>query len=122
MNVRVYSRTEGKYIIIDVTGDFGIGDIRNSVVVGEELSRQLRRDDYNIALNLEKAHTLDSSLVGIISSAAKKLESSGRHMAIINPRNSSCDILSMVGITKGYNGVIKRYESMAVFRRYTQET
>jgi anti-anti-sigma factor len=112
MRIKIYPETKKDYVILNVSGDLAT-DPRATNSIRAAIDEQISSERYNIALNLENAGTIDSSLVGMINKEVKALRSKGGSMAVIRPANNPYDIFAKVRIEK----ILPRYETKALFER-----
>jgi anti-sigma B factor antagonist len=97
MELNLESRLHGSWTILRVGGEL---DLHTSPVLQERLAQLLGEGVSRVALDLEDVGFMDSSSLGVLVTALKRLRERDGEMALVSVNGSPLKVLALTGIDR----------------------
>ncbi|HEV8682206.1 MAG TPA: STAS domain-containing protein [Actinomycetota bacterium] len=97
MDLSLGSRTEGGWTVVDVKGEV---DLFTAPKLREHIVGLVEDDERRIIVNLEDVEFMDSTGLGVLVGALKRLKEKDGHLALVCPQGSVLRVLTVTGLNK----------------------
>lgn len=91
------SRTEGGWTVVDVKGEV---DLFTAPKLREHIVGLVEDDERSIIVNLADVEFMDSTGLGVLVGALKRLKEKDGHLALVCPQGSVLRVLTVTGLNK----------------------
>lgn len=91
------SRTEGGWTVVDVKGEV---DLFTAPKLREHVVGLVEEDERRIVVNLEDVEFMDSTGLGVLVGALKRLKEKDGQLALVCPQGSVLRVLTVTGLNK----------------------
>lgn len=91
------SRTEAGWAVVDVKGEV---DLFTAPKLREHIVGLVEEDERRIVVNLEDVDFMDSTGLGVLVGALKRLKEKDGHLALVCPGGSVLRVLTVTGLNK----------------------
>ena len=98
-------------VVVSVTGDL---DLWNSPALEQRLRRCLERGQCWVVVDLGKASFLDSSGLGALTNAKRRIERKGGRLVVINTNEQMRRVFELTGLMRVLNVVPDRARALAL--------
>jgi anti-sigma B factor antagonist len=106
IDIRLETRSEGSWTVVEVGGEI---DLFSAPQLKERIARLVDEGTPRLVVNLEKVDFMDSTGLGVLLGALKRVRERDGSLAIVCPPGPVHRVLTLTGLHK----VFSVYESLA---------
>lgn len=97
MELGLNVRTSGSYVVVDVKGEI---DVYTAPKLREKMIELVSEGSYDVVVNLESVDFLDSTGLGVLVGALKRVKAHDGSMALVCTQHKILKIFKITGLTR----------------------